>query len=144
MLKENMEKILSEGYKKALLKRFRIPDYKGFGKLFESFDISEEELKNLLDKYVWGESKIDLIEFLIKELVYRDTGNELFSRSVYLESSIIDTPYYTYMRHTVRYKPKLSILEECSSEWVWKNYEKVCNFMDSDYKKLEGEFIDDD
>lgn len=144
MLEKNMETILSDSYKKSLSRRFKTPDFSKFIKFLECFDISKEEIQKILEGYVWKESRTDMIEFLIKELVYRETGNELYSRSVHLEFTEINTPYNTRIRYTVKYTSKLCVLEEYSSEWIWKNNKKVCEFMESTYNKLEGKFIDYD
>lgn len=144
MLEENMETILSEGYRKAMLRRFRVPDFRGFDFFLNNFDVTGEDIREILERYTWKESKHDILEFLLKELVYRDTGNELYSKSVHINVSQINTPYDTYMRYTIKYTPKLCVLEEYTSEWIWKNHEEVCKFMESTYNKLEGKFIDDD
>ena len=144
MLEENMETILSEGYRKAMLRRFRVPNFRGFDFLLDNFDVTGDEIKEILERYTWKESKHDILEFLLKELVYRDTRNKLYSKSVHIDVSQINTPYDTYTRYTIKYTPKLCVLEEYTSEWIWKNHEEVCKFMDSTYNKLEGEFIDDD
>ena len=60
MLEENMETILSEGYRKAMLRRFRVPNFRGFDFLLDNFDVTGDEIKEILERYTWKESKHDI------------------------------------------------------------------------------------
>lgn len=156
MSETSLEEILKTEYKEALYRSRPLEDFRHWEKLYldilDAFGKKPEDLGVYLKEYIprnLNESHPELLEYLISRLIKEVRGSELWKGIVKVEKKEIFTPYKTIYRYSIKLTPRLKVIENLPSLWVYQNHSEIEEFLGDDfYDTLEsiisGKYIEYD
>ena len=158
---ESLTSILISAYKSAIFRKY-FPGEVLIVKPWEAmlsdvltfFRKTEADVLQAMQTYEYKDGledpMVDIIEYVISVFIAEEghTGN-LWDNIVTIEEVIpekgdcecvcCNEEKKENVSYEIKIKSKEDILDSCSPEWVWKNYDEVCSFMSNGnffYKSL--------
>lgn len=156
MSETSLEEIIKTEYKEALYRSRPLEDFRHWEKLYldilEAFGKKPEDLGIYLKDFIprnLKEPHPELLEYLISKLIKEVRSSELWKGIVKVEKGEIFTPYKTIYRYSIKLTPRLKVIENFPSFWVYQNHSEIEEFLgDNFYDTLEsvisGKYIEYD